>query len=171
MTVLCRPAGPDDVDGIATVRIRSWQAGYAGIVPQFYLDGLTPAAEAERWRSRELRPGNSVAEVGGEIVGWSAVGPYNDEEEVPPPAPGSGEIYAIYVLPEHWGTGVGRALMAYSLDLLAADGLTPVLLWVLTENARARRFYEAAGFAPDGAAHTYTVAGTDLPEVRYRYPA
>jgi GNAT superfamily N-acetyltransferase len=171
MTVLCRPAGPDDIEAIATVRIRSWQGGYKGIVPQDYLDVLTPEAEAQRMYARGLRPGNHVAEVDGRVVGWSAVGPYNDEEEIPPPTAHAGEVYAIYVLPDSWGTGVGRALMAYSLERLAGLGLAPVLLWVLTENVRARRFYAAAGFVWDGSSHTYSVGGKDLPEVRYRHPA
>ena len=171
MTVHCRPAGPDDVDAIATVRIRSWQGGYAGIVPQDYLDALSPEAEAERMRGRGPRPGNHVAEVGGAVVGWSAIGPYQLPEEVPAPPPGGGAVYASYVLPSHGGTGGGRALMAYSLERLAADGLDPVLLWVLADNDRARRFYDAVGFAPDGASHVFSVGGADLPEVRYRHDA
>jgi GNAT superfamily N-acetyltransferase len=170
MTVHCRPAGPGDIDGIAIVRSRSWRGGYAGIVPQTHLDSLTPETVAARMRSRPL-PGNHVAEVDGRIVGWSAIGPYHDEERIPPPAANTGEVYAIYVLPDSWGTGVGRALLTYSLELLAADGFDPVLLWVLEGNARARRFYEAAGFAADGARHIYSAGGADLPKLRYRYRA
>ena len=171
MSLVLRPADPADIDGIATVRIRTWQAAYAGIVPQDYLDGLTPEAEADRMRARGPRPGNHVAELDGEVVGWSSVGRYDGGEEVPPPSEGCGEVHAIYVLPDRWGAGIGRALMAYSLERLTDEGLSPALLWVLTGNARARRFYEAYGFRPDGATHSFTVSGVDLPELRYRYPA
>jgi len=41
-----------------------------------------------------------------------------------------------------------------------------VVLWTLTENARARRFYARAGFAPDGATNILTALG-DVEELRY----
>ena len=80
-----------------------------------------------------------------------------------------GEIYAIYVAPERWGTGVGRALMTAARDALAAAGNAEIRLWVLAENARARRFYERAGMVTDGALGTFTPAGStvELAEVRY----
>lgn len=43
-------------------------------------------------------------------------------------------------------------------------------LWVLKHNARARRFYERAGFAPDGAEEAEEIAGARVPEVRYARP-
>ena len=168
MTVVCRPATTADLDGIATVRIRTWQDAYRGIMPQDFLDALTPAAEAERLRRRDLPPGNSVAELDGAVVGWSAVGPYR-EEDVPAPQPGCGEIIAIYVLPGHQRAGVGRMLLAYSLEQLGE--LRPALLWVARDNAPARRFYERYGFRADGATQTFAVGGTEVPELRYRYPA
>jgi ribosomal protein S18 acetylase RimI-like enzyme len=168
MTVVCRPATEEDLDGIAAVRIRTWQDAYRGIMPQDYLDGLAPAAEAVRLRARGLRPGNSVAELDGAIVGWSAVGPYR-EDDVPAPWPGCGEIIAIYVLPGHQGAGIGRALLTHSLGVLGE--LRPALLWVARDNAPARRFYERYGFRADGATQTFTVGGTEVLEVRYRYPA
>jgi len=168
MSVVCRPATDADVDAIATVRIRTWQAAYRGIMPQDYLDALTPAAEAARMRGRGVAPGNSVAERAGTVVAWSMVAPYRDDD-VPAPQPGCGELFAIYVLPEHQGAGVGRALLAYSLEQLG--DLRPVLLWVARDNAPARRFYERHGFRADGATQTYTVGGTEVPEVRYRFPA
>lgn len=42
-----------------------------------------------------------------------------------------------------------------------------MLLWVLKGNARARRFYERAGFRPDGAEEPFEVEGVAVPEVRY----
>jgi len=74
------------------------------------------------------------------------------------------------VLPEHWSTGAGWALMNRALEAFAGLRLAPVLLWVFTDNPRARRFYERAGFAPDGTTHTFEIAGAEIPELRYRHP-
>src|ERR671912_596226 len=49
-----------------------------------------------------------------------------------------------------WGTGVGRALMTTACDHLADGGRNHLRLWVLADNARARKFYERAGLAADG---------------------
>jgi RimJ/RimL family protein N-acetyltransferase len=42
-----------------------------------------------------------------------------------------------------------------------------VYLWVLRDNTGARRFYERAGFAADGAEEPFEVDGVEVPEVRY----
>ncbi len=60
---------------------------------------------------------------------------------------GDDELYAIYVHPDHWGTGVGQAL----LDRAEAE-LTKTCavasLTCMAGNARARRFYERNGWLP-----------------------
>jgi RimJ/RimL family protein N-acetyltransferase len=58
--------------------------------------------------------------------------------------------------------------MATALDGLRDAGFRAVTLWVLGSNARARRFNERAGFAPDGAVEEEVMAGTTVAEVRYR---
>jgi GNAT superfamily N-acetyltransferase len=168
MDVVCRPATRADVPAIATVRIRSWQEAYRGVVPRDYLDALDPAAEVARWEGRPLE-GQHVAEANGSVVGWLFVGPYRADEGEEVPGPSCGEIGAIYALPEAWGLGVGRALLAYGLGELRRRGLQPVLLWVLAANDRARRFYEKAGFHADGPIVDFEVGGATLPELRYRY--
>ncbi len=62
---------------------------------------------------------------------------------------------------------MGRALLTEVTGRCAAAGLPRMFLWVLRENARARRFYEAAGFAADGAEEPFEVGGVEVPEVRY----
>jgi GNAT superfamily N-acetyltransferase len=168
MDVLCRPATPADVPAIAAVRIRSWQAAYRGSVPQAYLDALDVDAEIGRRQNRPL-DGQHVAEAGGSVVGWLSVGPYRADEDEQLPGPSCGEVGAIYALPEFWGRGVGRRLLAYGLGELRRLGLSPVLLWVLVANERARRFYERAGFHADGPVVGFEVGGATLPEMRYRY--
>ena len=168
MDVHCRPATQADVPAIAAVQIRSWQAAYRGSVPQGYLDALDVDAEISRRQDRPL-DGQHVAESGGTVVGWLHVGPYRADEGEAVPGPSCGEVGAIYALPEFWGRGVGRRLLAYGLGELRRLGLSPVLLWVLVANERARRFYERAGFHADGPVVGFEVGGATLPEMRYRY--
>jgi GNAT superfamily N-acetyltransferase len=137
-------------------------------VPQDYLDGLDVDAEITRRRDRPL-DGQHVAEAGGSVVGWLYLGSYRADEGEQVPGPSCGEIGAIYALPEFWGRGVGRRLLAYGLGELRRLGLSPVLLWVLVANERARRFYERAGFHADGSVVGFEVGGATLPEMRYRY--
>jgi GNAT superfamily N-acetyltransferase len=166
------PDAPEDIVSIAEIRIRSWQAAYRGIVPQEFLDALQLADEVAR-RLRNPRPPasqrNYLAERDGRPVGWAAIGPYREGDGVPSPGPRAGEIYALYVHPDEWGGGVGRALMERMLRELRVTGHRPLLLWVLTDNARARAFYERMGFEADGAEHWFDVSGTRLPEIRYVY--
>ncbi|MBQ4436754.1 MAG: GNAT family N-acetyltransferase, partial [Clostridia bacterium] len=76
------------------------------------------------------------------VVGFVGYGDRGEE------APDTGEIFALYVLPEYYGKGVGRQLMEAGLEQLME--YPQVCLWVLKENRRAIRFYEKSGFCPDG---------------------
>ena len=75
-----------------------------------------------------------------------------------------GEIWAIYVLPEYIGKGLGKQLFARSLTDLSNKGFNEARIWVLSENKLARGFYERQGFTTDGAHKEYQ----GLSEVRYR---
>ncbi|HEY7273731.1 MAG TPA: GNAT family N-acetyltransferase [Actinoplanes sp.] len=169
--LVLRPLTDADVDAVAAVHVRTWQVGYAGIMPDEVLNALDPAVFAESRRSRNAWPGAQtvVAEDDGTIVGFTSFGPHRREHGGSEFVPGIGEIYAIYVTPERWGTGVGRALMTAARDALAAAGDAEMRLWVLTENVRARRFYERAGMVADGAISTFTPQGStaELAEIRY----
>jgi GNAT superfamily N-acetyltransferase len=77
------------------------------------------------------------------------------------------ELYALYVHPAWWSTGTGRALMERVLARSSRAGYSSITLWVLRDNQRARRFYEKAGFAADGATNVLTGLG-GVPELRYR---
>ncbi|MCX5203084.1 GNAT family N-acetyltransferase [Streptomyces sp. NBC_00237] len=169
-----RPMTPDDVPAVAACRVRGWQQAYAGMVPQPHLDAMDLAKEAERRRTHlaTAAPGvvNLVAERGGEVLAWGCFGLYRETEGAPPhSAPGRpvAELYALYALPEHHSTGAGRALMTACLDRAGAAGFAALSLWVLKENAVARRFYEKAGLRFDGAEEPFEIGGATVLEVRY----
>lgn len=163
-----RPAHPDDATTIAAVHVATWRTAYRGLVDDGHLDGLSLGEFEERW-TRNLVAGGPrrtwVAESDGAVSGFACAGPTRDEDG---DRARTGEVYAIYVLPRAWGTGVGRALLAEAFAGLHTDGRAEATLWVLVANARARRLYEAAGMRPDGAVERVRLGPAELPGVRYR---
>jgi RimJ/RimL family protein N-acetyltransferase len=157
-----RPATPDDARAIAEVQIETWQAAYVGVMPQEVLDGLDVDERTDAWRhwlSIETSA-QFVAERPGACVGFVSAGPCRHEAE-------SGEVYAIYVRPDTWGTGSGWALMDAAVAWLA-DRWQEAILWVAEENPRARRFYERYGWVPESTRVEEVVPGAEVPEVLYR---
>lgn len=154
--VLIRAGTPADAEAVARVHVRTWQTAYAHVFPPDRLAELSVEARAAQWREQPPL----VAEVEGTVVGFVSVGASREGA--------SGELFAIYVDPIHWGTGVGRDLIAAGEQRLRELGHTDVVLWVLDDNPRARRFYEQAGWHYDGERRLITFLGVEASEVRYR---
>jgi ribosomal protein S18 acetylase RimI-like enzyme len=173
--ITVRDATPDDAPAAAAVHIAAWQVTYAHVFPKAYLSGF----KLDAWTTGHLTninnspPRLSLVAVDEQIgvVGFLHGGPARVGR---PPSydPGIGEVYAIYVHPDHWGAGAGRALMQQAVDRFAKDGRTEIRVWVLDDNPRARRFYERFGFEVDGATDSYVSDRggpheTAVDEVRY----
>jgi RimJ/RimL family protein N-acetyltransferase len=161
-----RQAWPDDASAVAGVYVRSKQVAFAGLVPQHYLDAMDPSGEESRWKTHiaETRwptSGVLVAETAVGIVGFAGFSPSQE-------TPAVAEIGTLYAMPEVWGTGIGKQLMLATLTTLGQADYTQATLWVLEDNERARRFYEAAGWRADGAAVEDTTGGAALNKLRYR---
>lgn len=153
-----------DVPAIATIHVEAWRVAYQGIVPAEVIDALTVEKRAALWRERidaatELL---LVGFVGEEMAGWISAGAARDAD-----CAGEGEVYALYVAPAHWRSGWGARLMRGVEERLGAAGFRNAFLWVLTENMRARAFYERIGYRLDGATKEEQLCGTRLPHVRY----
>ena len=80
--------------------------------------------------------------------------------------PQTAELICIHSRPSNWGKGYGAALMRHALLEMENAGYSYAALWVFAENRRARRFYEALGFAPTGTARI----SFGCEEVQYRKP-
>jgi GNAT superfamily N-acetyltransferase len=156
-----RAARVEEARGIADVHVRTWQAAYRHAFPAEVLDALSVDEREAGWRER-LDAGMRVwvAAESAAIVGFAAAGAWRTEED-------TAELYAIYVLPEHWGTGVAHDLMTAALGWFRAEQYTTAMLWVLTDNPRARRFYEREGWRFDGT-RTDVLRGVEVEEARYR---
>lgn len=156
-----RRARPDDAAAIAEVHARTWQAAYDHVFGAERLAERRP--DVARWNrilSNE-RVTVHVADDGGRVVAFVSVGPSRDEDA-------EAELYAIYALPEAWGTGTGHALMQSGLAVLRAAGYRDAILYVLEDNPRARRFYEREGWALDGGTKRDEFLGVGVTELRYR---
>jgi ribosomal protein S18 acetylase RimI-like enzyme len=151
-----------DARGIAQVHVETWHATYPGVMPQEVLDALDVEERRDLWERYTATEGYAVfvAEGEGRIVGFVSVGPCADLADV-------GELYAIYVHPEAWGTGAGLALMDTGVAWLA-ERWPEAVLWVAEENPRARRFYELYGWTPEISRVEEVAPGAEISEVRYR---
>lgn len=162
-----RAATVDDAPGIAAVHVAAWQWAYAGLLPDSMLDRLSVGPRAETWRSIMGNPELDepfVALVDGRVIGFVHQGASRDADA----SPSTGEVTAIYLDPDHVGTGAGSALWRRALARLSESGFTGVTVWVLDTNERGRRFYERMGFTPDGAQKEEDRGSFTSREVRYR---
>jgi L-amino acid N-acyltransferase YncA len=167
-----RLAGSEDAAAIADAHVRGWLATYRGLVPDSVLDGLSVERRTTHWRETiaSQTPADSVGrtwvvEVAGVVRGFAATGAIRD---APDDLAVAGEVLAIYLAPEARGQGLGRAIFSHAVEDLQARGFHPIVVWVFEANTAARRFYEAAGFLPDGARQPVDFGEVAPPEMRYR---
>ena len=164
--LVVRAATADDVEGLAETAIAAWRVGFAGLVPESVDPTLAwrPARIADRVAGRVGDGGRILAaEVEGSVRGLSLYGPSRDRGA----SAAEGEIVALYVHPDHWRRGVGRALVESSLERLATAGYSEAIVWTLAHSPRNLAFYVALGFERDGGIQRRPSFGSPL-EVRFR---
>ncbi len=133
------------------------------MLPDACLDGLRPEDRAARYAfggGDPSRPATIVVVEEGAIRGFATTGPARDGAD-------AGELMALYVEPEFWSRGLGRALLGAARDRLVQQGYERAVLWVLEGNTRADRFYRADGWSPDGTRRAEAIWGVEAGDVRY----
>ena len=160
-----RPAATADCRAIAEVHVASWQETYGGLLPEAVIARQGVDDRETQWRrTLERDPRLSdvfVADHDGAVVGFVASGPCRTDA-----LERDGEIYAVYLLRAHQRRGTGRALCRAAALRLRERGMASVAVWVLRENAPARRFYERAG-GKILSERTMTETGATIVEVAY----
>ncbi|MFD7919905.1 GNAT family N-acetyltransferase [Streptomyces sp. NPDC059740] len=159
-----------DIEAVSAIRVRGWQSAYAGLVPRSYLTRMTVEDDACRrriWFSHPERQSTDLTALHGHTpVGWISFGPWRGKE---PELDDAGEVYALYVRPGLTGQGIGSALLGETHARMRQQGFTASLLWVLSDHAGARRFYQRAGYRSDGVVQGDVYDDVTLTETRYRY--
>lgn len=151
---------------MAAVHIDAWRTAYRGLVPDSFLAGLDHGRRTEGFRAF-LASGEGetyIVERDGQPIGHLTVGPCRDDDLYERPV---GEIWGIYLAPVHWRQGIGTRVCRRAEEMLSAHGVGRIVLWVFEGNERARQFYEAMGYTPDGAMKCIEV-GASLTAIRYR---
>jgi ribosomal protein S18 acetylase RimI-like enzyme len=151
-----RRASAADVPALAALKLACFR--------ETFLDGFGipyPPADLALFEADsygEARVAAEIADAGhatwvcegddGALIAYAHAGP----SKLPHPdvTPRSGELYQIYVRGTAQGMGLGKRLLATSLDWLAADYPGPLWIGVWEGNLRAQAIYAAAGFAKVG---------------------
>ena len=154
-TVSVRSATSADVPAIQHVALAAWRATYddlfeddaiAAMVEEGYADDVL----AEMIALDEV--GLFVATRDDEVVGYASCGLMDPV--------GIGDL-DIYVHPDHWGEGIGEALLDRGTAHLADLGTTTIRDEVLVANDVGNAFYEQHFDRVDR--RTVTFGGRDLP--------
>jgi ribosomal protein S18 acetylase RimI-like enzyme len=147
MSLTIRVPVAEEADEIALLHVESWKETYGHLLPADFFSSDYSDARRQMWQRVLAEPRDDatirVANLDGEIIGFAWVGRGIGQESEAPPR--DRQLYAIYVLAAHHGSGVGQALLDATL------GSGPAMLWVAKENPRAVAFYTRNGFRLDGA--------------------
>jgi len=162
-----RPGAAADIEAVSRAYAQAWRETYAPFAPPIFTQGMSEAA-ASRIFHESLAPNAFsyflfVAEVEGRIVGFADGG-----RERSRPDSGEGELYALYLLKEFHGRGIGRELFKAALSQLGRSGLGSAVAWVLERNPT-RRFYEKAQGALGPDQKRLVLGGETVNLVSYRW--
>ena len=129
---------------MAEIWRRGWRDGHDGLVPQELVEARTP--ESFRARAEERIGEMTVAVLDEEVAGFVLVV--------------GEEVEQVYVSASHRGTGVADVLMREAERQVRENGHSKAWLAVVAGNARARAFYERAGWRDEGPFEYVAVADT-----------
>lgn len=172
-----RRASRHDAAAIGRVHVETWQAAYAGLLPDAMLVAMSDVRQSAWWSQLLRDPAEArgvfVADdrdMG--VVGFGSCGPVRDPPEgLPEGLDGRelkvGEVYTLYVEPDFQNLGLGRKLLGALFRQLQADRCDTAVLWMLAENPT-RFFYEGLGGERVGE-QVDTMGGTDVDEVAYAW--
>lgn len=163
-----RPGTERDIETVSRAYVESWKSTYEGLAPDPFVKGMTAESAAAIFRD-SLKPNDysyflHVAESSdGRVIGFADGG-----KERSHPEKGEGELYAIYLLKEFQGRGIGGKLFRASVQSLADSGMDSMMAWVM-EKSPYRKFYERMDGKRGTGAKQLEVAGEKIALVSYHW--
>lgn len=163
-----RNAKIEDAAEIAKVHVDSWRSTYKGMISERVLQSLSYQERENLWKqvlNREKSCVDVAENETSDIVGFASWG----RERTGKYSTFQGELYAIYLLAEVQGIGLGKQLIYKVAQSLKKQGLSSMLVWVLADNQKARGFYEA--FGPERVdTEPIEIGGDAFEEIAYGWP-
>lgn len=150
-----------DLREVDELYVAAWKAGYKGLLPQDFLDGLTSKIVDRSPKSYFFDEGSFVILDGERIAAHC-----HARLAAEPKMRGWGEIHTMYALPQFWGKGHAGELLNYAANWLCECGFDDVYLYVLEGNERAERFYTKHGFRANGDTIQCEVGGKTVTDKR-----
>jgi L-amino acid N-acyltransferase YncA len=158
-----RHAAQADAEAIAEIYVETWRSTYAGILPDHVLINMSAERQMIYWTRAIRNDWETILiaeEMDGAVVAVGSAGPNRDRTSAH-----AGEVYTLYVHPDHQERGIGEKLLANLFYEIMAQGINSVVIWVLAPNP-ARFFYEAMGGVRAGD-RDEKLWGTTLKEIAY----
>ena len=163
--VSIRKANKNDSLDIANIHFTSWNAAYAELFPDTYINQNNKlAAKIAMWEEVIVHPDVSV---------WLA---YDNSDKNNPQSVGfigyfnkgnNYEITTLYVLPDYQHLGVGSKLMNVAFKkILASNHSADLSLWVLEINIAASGFYKKHGFIASGEKNEEVFEDSKIVDIR-----
>ena len=142
-------ATPDDAEAIAALKVLCWREAYVGLMPKASLAGLDAADEVFHWRDW-LQDENAglVAHLlwlDETLVGYGLAGPMRLGDRPGKEIEADGELYALYIHPDHQRKGFGQRILSSLVGAMVADGYRQIGAWMIGGNVRAEQFYLKLG--------------------------
>ena len=161
MEITIRKALPEDAYDYTICHISIWQSAYKGIVPDEYLNSMSNEVEkrVEKYTETLTNPGDReyyCVMLSDKMIGFIII-------ELC-----TGEIWAIYLSKEYWGSGYGKEMLDFSVSELEKKGHNEISLWVFEDNKRARRFNEKNSFVYNGTKREVNWYG-GVPLIQLKY--
>ncbi|TFD52300.1 N-acetyltransferase [Cryobacterium frigoriphilum] len=136
---------------MARMHVQSWQETYRGLMAGEVLDDPEFITTRETfWTAalcdeRYARNRTAVALQNCRVIGIAMSGPPQDAD-----ASWAVQLYVLYLLKAHQGSGVARMLLEAVLAPEESAGS-----WVADQNPRGQAFYRKHGFRPDQASESH----------------
>lgn len=160
-SVRIRDAVPEDVEGITRVAEQGWTTTYGDVLADVTIEAAIsewydPAFTRERIVDASVV--YLVAEQGDSVVGYASGGPVEN---------GAVGLGSIYVVPDHWGEGIGTALLTEFETRWSDQDYDAIQLDVLADNDIGQSFYRSQGYEAVEERET-ELFGETIRERRYR---
>lgn len=131
----------EDQEQMARIKVDGWKNAYDSIISSTYLKSLNYEDQAKRYKASfdEYKDLVFVAVRESEVLGYACFNPIPNIDQF------DSELVSLYIKPSEIGKGIGTSLFLETCKELASLGRKNMIVWCLSDNENAIKFYEKLG--------------------------